>query len=491
MKHGICDMKNTYFKGFHHLFGRAKKPAARTLKERMDEIQARAPGQLHTLFAAAVEPEKIAVRQACRDRLYPDDVTFWGMLGQAFRGGSLRDAVREIQARICTTDPDRDPGECTGSYSDARQRLPQGRVDEVLRRVCAKLTPSESFLGGRRIMVVDGTSIQLEDTLENQAEYPQPTTQKPGCGFPLMQIVALLNLTSTAMERLSFSPHHADEGGMFDSELAEHLQQGDVLLADRLFGSYQRIATLFARGVDVLTRLHQARSWPKGVRGDDVVVQWRRPPLCQMPDHISDAQWAALPETLQVRYVRYRIHTPGFRSRLIMLATTLLDTPVEELVEVYRRRWDIELSFDDIKTTMGMDFIRAKSPAMAVKVATIHAIAYNLVRWLQQRALRATAGQSKVIGQAQLSFKGTLDAALRFAAEMAQSARKLWHLLCNKLFLTIVRDLQPVRPPRFDPRVKKRRPKPYDLMIKPRAVLKKIILNNHAASNPSIFALSE
>jgi hypothetical protein len=491
LKHDFCVMKNTYFKGFHHLFGRAKKSAERTLKERADEIRARAPGQLHTLFAAVVEPEKIQGRAGSRERIYTADVTFWGMLGQVFRDGSLRDAVREIQASICAIEPAQDPGENTGSYSTARQRLPQGSVDEVLRRVWAKLTPSESFLGGRRIMVVDGTSVQLEDTLENQREYPQPTTQKPGCGFPMMQIVALLNLTSTALERLSFSPHNADEGGMFDTELAEHLQHGDVLLADRLFGSYQRIATLHARGVDVLTRLHQARSWPKDARGDDVVVQWRRPPLCDMPDHISDAQWAALPETLQVRYVRYRVDIPGFRSRLIMLATTLLDTPVEELIEVYQRRWDIELSFDDIKTTMGMDFIRAKSPAMAVKVATIYAIAYNLVRWLQQQALLGTSGLTAGIGPARLSFKGTLDAALRFAAEMTQSARNLWHVLRNKLFLTIVRDRLPVRDPRFEPRVKKRRPKPYGLMTQPRAVLKHIILSNHAALLPSICALSK
>ena len=260
-------MKNRYFKGFNRLFGRAKKSAARTLKERFDEIPGRAPGQLHSLFSEAVEAEKIAGANGCRERLFPADVTFWGMLGQVFRGGSLRDAVREIQASICAADGERELSNSTGSYSDARQRLPQDSVNAEHGRVCEKMMSSGGFVGGRRVMVVDGTSVPLEDTARNQQEYPQPVGQKPGCGFPVMQIVALLNLDSSALEHFSFSPHTADEGGMFDVELMEHLKAGDVLQGDRLYGSYLHFAALAARGVDVLTRLHglawlaQGRAW--------------------------------------------------------------------------------------------------------------------------------------------------------------------------------------------------------------------------------------
>ncbi len=196
LKHHLCLMKNRYFKGFNRLFGRAKKSAARTLKERFDEIRGRAPGQLHSLFSEAVEAEKIAGASGCRERLFPADVTFWGMLGQVFRGGSLRDAVREIQASVCAADGERDLSNSTGSYSDARQRLPQDSVDAVHGRVCEKMMSSGGLLGGRRVMVVDGTSVQLEDTPANQKEYCQPVGQKPGCGFPVMQIVALFNLGS-------------------------------------------------------------------------------------------------------------------------------------------------------------------------------------------------------------------------------------------------------------------------------------------------------
>ena len=130
--------------------------------------------------------KKIAGANGCRERLFPADVTFWGMLGQVFRGGSLRAAVREIQASVCAADGERDLSNSTGSYSDARQRLPQDSVDAVHRRVCDKIMSSGGLLGGRRVMVVDGTSVQLEDTPANQKEYCQPVGQKPGCGFPVM-----------------------------------------------------------------------------------------------------------------------------------------------------------------------------------------------------------------------------------------------------------------------------------------------------------------
>ena len=178
-------------------------------------------------------------------------------------------------------------------------------------------------------MVVDGTSVQLEDTAANQEEYPQPAGQEPGCGFPVMQIVALFNLDSAALEHFTFSPHTADEGNMFDVELMEHLQAGDVLLGDRLYGSYLHFAALPARGVDVLTRLHGSRGWPKGMRGDDGTVQWRRPAPSARPPHVTQEEWEALPATITVRYVRYGIDIAGFRTRHIMVATTLLEAPAK------------------------------------------------------------------------------------------------------------------------------------------------------------------
>ena len=174
-----------------------------------------------------------------------------------------------------------------------------------------------------------------------------------------------------------------------------------MLLGDRLYGSDLRFAALAARGVDMVTRLNGSRGWPKGMRGDDVTVQWMRPAPSSRPPHVTQPEWEALPATIAVRYVRYRIEIPGIRIRHIRVVTTLLDAPAKVLAQLYMRRWEIELSIDDIKTTMGMDFIRARSPAMAVKMGTMYAKAYNLIRLLRQQAARATGCQY---------LRGALDA---------------------------------------------------------------------------------
>lgn len=477
-------MKQTpYFKGFHRLFGRAKKSAAAALKERVDGIQNRAPGQLHSQFADVVEPEKIQGEAGSRERIFTADVVFWAMLGQVFRGGSLRDAVREVQAAESAKSPKQRNyiSHGTGSYATARQRLPQSALDGVNRRVCSKMLPSQRFLGGRRIMVVDGTGVQLEDTPANQREYPQSSRQQPGCGFPVMQLVALFNLDTTALEHLSCSPLNAHEGSMFDVDLMPHLQSGDVLLADRGFCSYLHFSALAPRGVDVLTRLHSARQWPKGMRGDDVRVEWKRPCASQRPGHITRPEWEALPATCTVRYIRYRIARAGFRPQVIILATTLMEAPAEQLAGIYLQRWGVELCFDDIKTTMGMDFVKTKSPAMAIKMATLHMIAYNLIRLTMHRAARTTG-----TCWTRLSFKGALDAINRFAAQMHQAARPMIARLRQTLYQTIGCDLLPRRPGRIEPRVLKRRQKPFPLMTRPRAVLRAEIIQNYTSAKSTI-----
>ena len=168
------------------------------------------------------------------------------------------------------------------------------------------------------------------------------------------------------------------------------------------------------------------------------------------------------------------------------MATTLLEVLTKELAQLYLRRSDIELCFDDIKTTRRIDFIRAKSPAMEVKMLTMYAIAHNLVRLLMQQAVRATGGQGVGKHSMRLSFNGALDATLRFAAEMAQGTCKAWRSLRQKLFRTIATDSQPKRSKHFEPRVVKRRLKPFLLMMLPRAALKQRIFDNHATLQASL-----
>jgi len=268
-------LKNLYIKGFHQFFGRARKRAAVTLKERVDEIRNRAPGQLQRVFSEAVEPEKITGKPKSRDRVYSADVTFWALLGQVMRGGSLREAVREVQASVKARGSAVDVGVSTASYSDARQRLPQSSLEAVQRRVCQKFQRPEELLPGRRVWAVDATSVQLADTPVKQEAYPQPTLQKAGCGFPVMQIVGLFNMDTAALEHFVESPWKEHEGGMFLAGLSRLLQQTDVIVGDRLYCSFLNTAVLQQQGVDCIFRLNPQRKWPGSPEGgEDIVVKW-------------------------------------------------------------------------------------------------------------------------------------------------------------------------------------------------------------------------
>jgi len=474
---GFCMKKTPFFKGFHHLCGRAKKSASKALIERLEKIRTMGPGQLCSLFGAEVRPEKIEGGARSRNRVYSPAVTFWLMLGQAFRGGSLRDAVREAQASFAELGGVDIKG-ATGSYSDARKRLSEKEFHDVNARVCARLPQAGELLNGRRIMVVDGTGVQLQDTPLNQDSFPQPSNQKPGCGFPVAQLLVLMNLESAAVHHYCHSPIEADESGVFLSELLERLHCGDVFLADRGFCSFLEFATLAARGVDALTRLHSSRQWPANAKGEEALVQWDRPPLSACPEHVGEKEWNQLPASMTVRYVRRTLRRKGFRPRTIMVVTTLLEAGAEEILEVYARRWEIELSIDDIKTTMGLDFVSAKTPEMAAKVITTHIIAYNLIRTLMHRAAIEAGGLPR-----RISCKGALDAIQRFASAAGQGARKTKAILQEKLLQVIASDLLPLRPARIEPRARKRRPKPFPIMTKPRHQLRAEIVDAQLMGN--------
>jgi len=459
-----------YLKGFHHFFGRAKKASAAALKEQCDEIRERAPGQLALLFSEVVEPEKIKGKAGSRNSSYSADVTFWAMLGQVFRSGSLRDAVIEVQSHVFKNKADASLTNSTGSYSDARQRLPEASLKQVHERICQKMYCDEAFLNGRRIMVVDSTGVQIEDTQENQENYPQPSIQKHGCGFPVVKLIALMHLCKSTIEHYCESPLDADEGGMFDLELQEHLHAEDVLLADCGFCSYARLASLNADGVDVIMRLNSSRKWPD-LSKLDLEVEWKRPRNSNCPAHLQIEELEQLPERLKVRYVRKIIQRKGFRDQEIRLVTTLMDADIEELFEIYLRRWDIELCFDDIKTSMKMDFIRVKSPEMARKMIRMHVIAYNLIRKVMLEAARKTDRPSH-----RISFKGSLDGIMRFTAQMQNLSKSKVRELLDKLYEVVGCEIVPLRLNRIEPRVRKRRPKCFDLMTHPRSVIRDKIL---------------
>lgn len=449
-----------FFPGFNKLCGRAPKDkveeAARTIKE----IRRAQPGQLSHVFGEAIPAETIPLVEGSRERVYDTRTTFWAFQGQLLRGGSLREAVREVQAS--RERRGLSPiSENTASYCDARTRLPQDLVEEVHEKLCQRLEV-ECQRRGRRVLVVDGSSAQLADTPANQLDYPQPSNQKRGCGWPVMEAVGLYDLDTGALLRVADSAQTVHEAGWFQVDLIDSVRENDIVLTDRGFCSYLNFGLILERGADALSRLHQSRNLPFKGKQTECIVAWKRPPLSQMPPHLLEAEWEGLPETITVRYIRFRIEEKGHRTREVVLATTLLDLPAEELIELYRRRWEVELCFRDIKTTLGMDWINCKTPEMARKQLVMYLIAHNLIRWLLQRASRSTGQPLR-----RLSFKGALDAALRWLPElhaMLPSRRKnaFAELLCS-----IASDLLPHRPGRFEPRRQKTRPK-FSFLTKPR-----------------------
>ena len=406
-----------------------------------------------------------------RERLFTLRLTCECFLWQMLKPRTAcREVVRQVQALACLQGKG-SVDENTSAYIQARQRLPQECLERILAATAqaaerrAALSPK---LQGRPVKVVDGSSVQLPDTKANQKEFPQPAGQKPGCGFPVLKLVVLFSLASGALLDVVVGNLHSHDLRLFH-RLWEVLKAGDILLGDRAYGDYVTLASLPQQGVDVVARLHQARKVDfrkaKRLAHHDGVFGWFKG--CMQSTILTPEQWAALPAQIQVRIVRFTAACRGFRTQRITLVTTLLDAqlyPASELVALYLRRWRIELSLRDVKTTLGLEQLRCQSPAMVRKELLAGLIAHNLIRCVMAEAAREHDAQME-----RLSFKGAVDALRQYSAALAQARtnrlqRKLWQDLLRALAC----DLVPLRPGRTEPRAVKRRPKPFPLLNRPR-----------------------
>jgi len=450
---------NLSLPGFTHAFGRSPKSALKKLEDARNSIIDSLPGQLHRVFAEALPVEKIPRRSNERDRSFSSAVTVWHMIDQGMVSGTLRAGLVEINTTRKARGREAVSSK-TGGICQARQRLPESTVQAVHNQVLSAIDREVRREGGR-ILYVDGTGFQLCDTDDNQGEYPQPTNQKPGCGFPVMQQVALVDAHSGAVVDSIDSTWKQHETGMFQIGPLESVVAGDTLVADAAYCSFWNFALLQCIGADAVMQLHQARkrNFPKGQ--DEYRTIWRKPSLELCPEHIDDAQWDELPDEIEVRYIRSRFERKGFRPVEKVIATTDLESPCEEVVERYTRRWDIEVSFRDIKITMGLDFIRAKSASMARKVYGFGLVAHNLIRW---QMLRACAGKNPRA----ISFTGAREALLRCCEKMRARSHAAKSRLQSVIEELVSSETLPVRPGRHEPRTKKRRPKKAQLMTKPR-----------------------
>ena len=415
-----------------------------------------------------------------RERLFTPPRTFWLFLAQALSAdGSCREAVRGALAWLCVAGQHA-PSPSTPAYCQARQRIKEAWLTDISQRLINKLlstTPAQWLWLGHPVKVVDGSSVSMPDTPENQARWPQPSRQREGCGFPVARILAVFSLAAGEMLALVHGSLHVSEREMFRKLFDQVFRPGDVVLADRGFCGFAEFYELTQRGVLPVMRRHARLKHGAGLRKirrlgpNDLLMEWRR---SNVPSAGYDrASWKALPPILPVREITVRIEEKGFRTKSFVLLTAMLDArayPAAALAALYLRRWEVEVDLRDIKNSLGMDILRCKTPAMIEKELTIYQILYNAIRALMIEAALAHGAVPQ-----RLSFKGTLATARQWTAAMshARDANEIERLHAEFL-RCIARDRLPNRPGRIEPRARKRRPKGYPLLVKPRRQYKEI-----------------
>ena len=413
---------------------------------------------------------KAPKKENSRDRHYTRLRTFWCMVWQGFNPEAAgREVVRQLQALFRLEGGPRLSPE-DGAYCRAKGRLPLISFPAALSASAQSAddqAPSTPLLQGRRLRVVDGSALTLPDTRKNRRAYPPlQCADKPS--FPMMRIVVLFSLLSGAITAVAQGSLGVSELPLFHA-LMSHLLAGDIVLGDRGFGSYVILALLqhsyrvdfigrTTRGVDGRRRLRRLGC-------NDWLLCWKKP--FNASAWLGELLWAGLPAQLTVRAVKGRCSHKGFRVRQVTLVTTLLDPklyPAQDLLRAYLRRWQLEMCLDDLKTTLKMDLLRSRSPAMLQKELYTKLVAHNLVRLTM-----AQAATEKEVPLERLSFKGTLDALRQFTHALARARtnkkrQELWADLMGQL----AADLVPWRPDRREPRAVKRKKNKYPRLNCPR-----------------------
>jgi hypothetical protein len=447
------------------------RPALAALGRRVQHLRQQSLCHLELLLGPLLPPGLLSQADEgpnSRERVFSVRRTFFGFLYQVLKPDtSCREIVRQIQALFALHDQGR-VDENTSAYCQARKRLPLDTLQRVRVGVAAAGDKMAQLWHGLRPKLIDGTTVSLPDTQKNQRAYPQSRSQKPGCGFPLMRLLGVFSLsTGVLLDYAKGNKHHSELRLL--KGLLDQFKPGDLAIADRGFCSYVLLALLQFLGVLSLFRLHQARASDlrrgKRLGKNDRLFTWLRPR--QKPRWLPQSWWKKIPAQLTVRVIRFSLHHKGYRPESVTLATTLLDPekyPAQDIAELYARRWKIELWFRDIKTSMGMEILRCKSPAMVHKELEMFLIAYNAIR-----CLMVQAGAINDVALDRMSFKGTVDSVRQFSLALAQArSKKKQKQLIIDLLEIIARDEVPDRPDRIEPRAVKRRPKPFPLLNKPR-----------------------
>jgi hypothetical protein len=420
----------------------------------------------------AAAAENLSFGTGAKD-IYSVALTLWAFIAQVLSDQkSCVAAVARVLALLTALGRDA----ChagSGAYCKARAKLSERFLQRLACDVGRQLedqAPDHWRWHGHRVLLVDGSTLSMPDTVENQQSYPQPRSQRAGVGFPLLRWVALLGLATGAVLGTAVGPWRGKQTGetaLFRT-LLDSLQEGDVLVADRYYCSYWLVAQALARGVQVVFRKHQLRSTDfrtgRRLGPNDHLVTWTKPPR---PDWMGQSEYDALPDTLTLREVRKKISKPGCRVKELLVITTFLDPeayPLEDIASLYHERWHAEIDLRSLKTHMKMEILRCQTPEMVHKEIWAHLLAYNLVRKVMAQA----AEEHKCLPR-QLSFTGAVQTLQEFRPLLLLASEAELQELHERLLQAIATHEVGNRPDRWEPRKVKRRPKGYPRMTRPRA----------------------
>ena len=358
----------------------------------------------------------------------------------------------------------------TGAYCIARDKLDEDSLHRLVTesgQAIEEKSPDDWLWIGHRVVTADGTTATMADTPENQAEYPQQRAQAPGCGFPIIRMVVLFALSTGVVLETAMGKYRGKLTGEVSlfREIDSCIEENDVFLADRAYAGWFDMARLMRRGVHVVVRKHHTRTtdFRTGTRNgkDDHSIRLAKP---DRREWMTKEEYQSYPDFIIIREIRIRVETKGFRTREIIVHTSLLDDgeySKEDIAALFRRRWQAELNLRSLKTVMQMDHLRCKKPHRVRNELRVHMLAYNLIRQVM-----AEAAIEGGVEPWKISFKATLTTVTDMlpVLGMIHNADEL----CDVLYACCLRHVVGDRPDRYEPRVRKRRPKNYKLMQKPR-----------------------
>jgi hypothetical protein len=418
-----------------------------------------------------------------RQRLFSPAVTVWMFLIQMLDPDhSCRKAVARLLAylsalglRPCSAD--------NGGYCKARKRLPESVLRDLTRSTGQSLAEQarQAWLWKNRpVKIVDGTGVSMPDTAQNRKAYP------PGsrATFPVMRLVVIFSLTVGSVLEAAMGGFRGKGGSELSllRSLGDVFQPGDVWVADRLYSTFWVVAQAMAAGADLVMRWHAGRRQPVWRRGrghnrGNRRVAWLKP---ARPSWMSPEEYQAMPDVLHLRALKVEVRRRGFRTRQLLLVTTLTDAaayPSTDLAELYRRRWQAELDLRALKVTLQMDVLRGKTPEMVRKEVWGHLLAYNLVR-----TVMAEAAEQGHLRPDELSFAGAWQTVHSFSPylRLIENEEQAWRLWQGML-VALTRHRVGKRPNRIEPRAVKRRPKQYPTLKGTRAAARQRLRNGASA----------